>query len=261
MSSQQSATLQFKCALITGGGGGIGFAIAQWLQSIRKEVIIAGRTDSKLQSASKSLNNCPYYSLDTGDVASIPSFSERITVDHPELDCLVNNAGVQRPLDVNHFAVEKADQEIDINIRGPMHLTIGLLPHLKAHKHPVIVNVSSVLGYNPFSIINPVYNGTKAWVHFWTMNLRTQLQGSGIKVVEIAPPTVATDLHRERENPDDNKKENNQSALSLDEFMEDVKAQWGQGKDVIAAGMAKGVVQKWYDAFGEGYEEAAKHYR
>jgi hypothetical protein len=89
--------------------------------------------------------------------------------------------------------LEKADQEIDINIRGPMHLAIGFLEHFKKKEAATIVNVSSVLGFIPFSIINPVYNGTKAWMHFWSMNLRTQLakEGSKVKIVEIVPPTVS----------------------------------------------------------------------
>jgi len=113
----------------------------------------------------------------------------------------------------------------------------------------------------PFSIVNPVYNGTKAWVHFWTMNLRTQLKDSKVKVVEIVPPTVATDLHRDRSNPDDNKKENNQSALSVDEFMEFVTKGWEQDKETIGAGMGVDLVEKWQDAFGEQYGKAAESFK
>lgn len=132
-----------------------------------------------------------YYVLDTGKTSEIAAFVKKIIAEHPEVDCLINNAGVQRPLDVNDFALDKADQEIAINISGPMHLAIGFLDHFKTKKAAVIMNVSSVLGYIPFSIINPVYNGTKAWVHFWTMNLRSQLKESeNIKIVEIVPPTV-----------------------------------------------------------------------
>jgi short-subunit dehydrogenase involved in D-alanine esterification of teichoic acids len=193
------STLSFNTALITGGGGGIGYALAKHLISINKKVIIAGRTESKLKEAVQTLgNSTAYYLLDTGDIASIPEFIAKLTTEHPDVDCLINNAGVQRLLDVNDFDLAKADEEININIRGPMHLAIGLLPHLKSKKSATIVNVSSVLGFVPFSIINPVYNGTKAWLHFWTMNLRTQLakdgEGRGIQVVEIAPPTVATEL-------------------------------------------------------------------
>lgn len=153
-------TLDFKCALVTGGGGGIGFAIAQYFIAQNKKVIICGRTESKLQEASAQLQNCTHYVLDTGNIESIPTFITKVTSEHPELDCVVNNAGVQRPLDVNQMKpdefLEKADNEVSINIRGPMHLAMGLLPHLKQKSGAVIMNVSSVLGFIPFSIVNPV---------------------------------------------------------------------------------------------------------
>lgn len=99
--------------------------------------------------------------------------------EHPDLDCIVNNAGVQRQLEVlrhNEDLLDKADQEIDINIRGPLHLTLHLLPHLQKQNNPVVINVSSILGFLPFAFINPIYNGSKAWLHSWTMTLRTQLR-------------------------------------------------------------------------------------
>lgn len=256
--------LNFKCAVITGGGGGIGRALAEWLLKEGKKVIIVGRTESKLATASgemkqSSHSDVPYYVLDTGKVADITGFVERVIQDHPDVDCLINNAGIQRPFNVlQDFDLTKADQEIDINIRGPLHLALRLLPHLlKNPSGAVIVNVGSVLGYNPFSIINPVYNGTKAWVHFWSMNLRTQLAGTKVRVVEIVPPTVATDLHRERSDPDDNKKEKNPDALTVDEFMSDVAAQWKDGKTTIGAGMSKQIVGQWFGEFGDTYDKAA----
>ncbi|KAF4855218.1 putative oxidoreductase DltE [Colletotrichum siamense] len=253
--------LGFQCAVITGGAGGIGKVMAQHFISKGKKILLAGRTESKLQETTKEIGAAGYYVLDTGDVDSIPSFVKKITTDHPELDCLVNNAGVQRPLEVlkDDDFLSKADQEININIRGPMHLALGLLPHLQKKESALIINVSSVLGFIPFSIINPVYNGTKAWLHFWSMNLRTQLKngGSKIRVVEIAPPTVATDLHRERSDPNDNKKENNPNALSVDEFMEEVAKKLENGDETIGPGMAGEVIDHWYGAFGEQYAKAA----
>jgi len=255
-------TLDFKCALVTGGGGGLGYAMSEWLISQGKKIIIAGRTKSKLQDAAKKLeHNTAYYVLDTGDVKAIPAFIKKVTSEHPEVDCLINNAGVQRPLDVNDFDLVKADQEIAINITGPMHLAIGFLPHLKSKPFGVIMNVSSVLGYVPFSIINPVYNGTKAWMHFWTMNLRTQLKDSKIKVVEIVPPTVATDLHRERSDPDDNKKDKNPNALSVEEFIEYVSKGWKEDKDTIGAGSGEKLVERWYNEFWPDYEKPAASFK
>lgn len=171
-----SNNLHFQCALVTGGGGGIGKELSKYLISKGKKVIIAGRTESTLQSTAKEIGASAYYVLDTGAISDIPRFVQTVTSEHPELDCLVNNAGVQRPLEVLKQDADdflgKADNEINTNIRGPMHLAVGLLPHLKSKPHALVVNVSSVLGFVPFSIINPVYNGTKAWLHFWSMNLR-----------------------------------------------------------------------------------------
>lgn len=171
---------------------------------------------------------------------------------------------MQRPFQIlgpdYGFDLEKADQEIDTNIRGPMHLCVSLVPHFNSlSEGGVIMNVSSVLGYNPFSVVNPVYNGTKAWVHFFTMNLRSQLRqaGSRIKVVEIVPPTVETALHRERKDPDDNKKSHGQkAALSVEEFMEEIVEGWKKDEDTCAAGMGHEVVGKWYDTYGEAYSKA-----
>ncbi|KAK9893976.1 NAD(P)-binding protein [Cystobasidium minutum MCA 4210] len=252
--------LDFTCAVVTGGGGGIGKAISQWLVNQGKKVIIVGRTESTLKDSANEIGATGYYVLDTGDIPAIEPFVKKVLKAHPEVDCLINNAGVQRPLDVNNFDLQKADQEIAINISGPMHLAIEMLDHLKSKPSATIINVGSVLGYNPFSIINPVYNGTKAFVHFWTMNLRTQLKGSNISVIEVAPPTVATDLHREREDPDDNKKEKNKNALSLDEFIEFFARGMKENKDTIAAGMAIDVVDKWYAAYGEAYAQAGDAY-
>jgi len=93
------------------------------------------------------------------------------------------------------------------------------------------------------------------------MNLRTQLRrdedGRRIRVVEIVPPTVATDLHRERSDPDDNKKERNEAALSVDEFVRDVARGLDEGRETIGAGMGQAMVDRWMGEFGPDYEKAA----
>jgi len=259
-----ASTLSFKCAVITGGYAGLGLAMAKSLIKQGKSVILVGRTGEKAETTAKEIGALDSYELDTGEISEIPDFVAMVIKDHPEVDCLINNAGVQRPFQVlgpdYGFDLDKADQEIDINIRGPMHLTLGFLKHFNSLENGgVIMNVSSVLGFNPTSVVNPVYNGTKAWLHFFSTNIRTQLQqaGSKVKVVEIVPPTVETDLHRERKDPDDNKKsKGNKSAMSVDEFIADVEAGWKEDKDTIPAGPAKAVVAKWFDAYGEGYQKA-----
>lgn len=260
------STLSFSTALITGGGGGIGKGLAESLIKKGKKVIIAGRTESKVKDAAAEIGAEAYYVLDVSDTSSIAPFIEKITKEHPDLDCVINNAGVQRPFQIlgpdYDFDLSKADQEIDTNIRGPMHLCVGLAKHFNDKKNGgVIMNVSSVLGFQPFSLVNPVYNGTKAWLHFFTLNLRTQLAkaDSKVKVVEIVPPTVETDLHRERQDPDDNKKsKGNKQALSLEEFVQQVEKGWDADDDTIAPGMAAEIVKTWQDALGSKYEEMVK---
>ncbi|KAI1284154.1 NAD(P)-binding protein [Xylaria sp. FL0933] len=254
--------MDFKCALITGGGGGIGKALAQYFISQGKKVVIAGRTESNLQTASKEIGAAAYYVLDTGAVSEIPAFTRKVISEHPDLDCLVNNAGVQRPLSVTDMAPDeflgKADQEIDINIRGPMHLALHFLSHFKEKPSALIINVSSALGFVPFSLVNPVYNGTKAWLHFWSINLRAQLEGTNVKVVEIAPPTVETALHREREDPDDNKKGSNPNALTLDEFVSEVSKWLKNGDETVGAGMAVDLIKQWDDSMGSVFRKLRK---
>ncbi|ORY34556.1 short-chain dehydrogenase [Naematelia encephala] len=231
-----------------------------------KKILLAGRSEKSLADTAKEINAAGYYVLDTGDTDSIPAFIEKITTEHPDLDCLINNAGVQRPFQVHgpdyDFDLSKADQEIAINIRGPLHLSVGLCQkHFNTLENgAVIMNVTSQLGFIPFSVINPVYNGTKAWLHSFSVNLRTQLEkaGSKVKVVEIVPPAVETDLHRERLDPDDNKRHKGSKALTIEEFMADVVEGWENDSDIVAAGNAKAAVRAWQEAFGDKYAEAIK---
>ncbi|SMQ50441.1 unnamed protein product [Zymoseptoria tritici ST99CH_1A5] len=258
------STLSFTLALITGGAGGLGRAMAESLIAQGKSVIIAGRTESTLKQTAREIGAKDYFVIDVSDISSIKAFVTDITTKYPDLDCVINNAGVQRPFQIlgpdYDFDLTKADQEIDTNIRAPLHLCVQLVPHLNSRPNGgVIMNISSILGYNPTSLINPVYNGSKAWVAFFTTNLRSQLKqaGSNIKVVEIVPPSVETALHRERQDPDDNKRaKGNQSALTIEEFMKDVELGWREDRDRVSAGPGKELVEMWEGTFGERYEKA-----
>ncbi|KAL9111984.1 MAG: hypothetical protein Q9227_003604 [Pyrenula ochraceoflavens] len=260
-------TLSFSTVLITGGAVGLGRAMAEYLISQKKKVILAGRNGSLLRSTSSEIGAAGYYVLDTGNLSSIPDFVKTLTREHPDLDCLINNAGVQRPFQVMgptyDFDQDKRNNEININLRGPMRLSLNLLPHLNERPNGgVIMNVSSVLGFVPTSLINPAYNGSKAWLHFLSMNLRSQLEleGSKVKVVEIVPPSVAPNLHRERADPDDNKKtKGNKTGLTIKEFMEEVAEGWKNNLDTVTAGAGKDIVEKWFDTYGGLYGKSV-HY-
>lgn len=250
--------LDFKCALITGSGGGLGYKMAEWFLGQGKQVILVGRTESNLKEASSKLQGSPpYYVFDTGKVADVPSFRDRVIKEHPEVDCLINNAGVQRPLDVTDMDLAALDQEIDINVRGPIHLGNAFLKHFAAKPHAVIMNVTSVLGFVPFSIINPGYNGTKAYMHSYSMAQRVQLKNTSVRVVEIAPPQVHTALHRDREDPDDNNPAKSKASLTPDQFMKEVAEQLQEDKDFASAGPGRALTQQWHDMFVDGRFQGA----
>lgn len=230
-----------------------------------KKVLLAGRTEESLKSTASEIGAAGYYLLDVGNTSFLAGFVSKITSEHPELDCIINNAGVQRPLQIfgpdYDFDLQKADQEIDIDIRGPMHLSVLLIrEHFdKKEKGGVVMNVSSVLGFVPFSVVNPVYNGAKAWLHFFTTNLRTQVKQAGkekIRIVEIVPPAVESDLHRERVDPDDNKRhQGNKIALTQEEFMDEVRKGWEEGQETITAGPGNEIVSEWDSTMGKRYEK------
>ena len=274
---KQPQALGFQCALVTGAAGGLGKAMTEYLYlEAGKQVILVGRTESTLQATSRELgskrrdgttvgegvSDVPYYVLDTGKVEEIPAFVKRVTKDHPQVDCLINNAGVQRELHVTDLDLARLDEEIDINIRGPIHLATALLPHFKTKAGgAVIMNVTSVLGFNPTSLINPGYNGTKAYMHFFSMAQRAQLKDTNVRVIEVAPPAVGTDLHRDREDPDDNKKHKNPTALTVEEFMQELTQGWKEDKDLISAGPGVKLIQTWQDTFGGKFGEVAEKYK
>src|ERR1700729_933610 len=103
---------------------------------VGKSVIIAGRPESSLKKAATEIGATAYYVLDVSNTLSHSPFIKEITSKHPELDCLINNAGVQRPFQIlgpdYNFDLDAADQEIDTNIRGPLHLSVGLVPHFNS---------------------------------------------------------------------------------------------------------------------------------
>ncbi|KAG8686767.1 hypothetical protein FRC11_008401 [Ceratobasidium sp. 423] len=247
----------WKTALITGGGGGLGKAFAQSLIKRGKKVYIAGRTESNLAQTAKEIGAAGYFVVDVGNTSSLPAFVEKVTKEVPEVDCLINNAGIQKPLNFEEGAdLNAINQEININITGLVHLCALFIPHLKTKPHASIQNVGSVLAYIPIAIV-PVYCATKAFVKSFTLSLREQLRSTNITVVEISPPMVESDLHRDHDNPDNNKKANSPHALTQEEWMADVEKGWDGGKEEIGAGFSQIGIDTWRKAFGELHSQLA----
>ena len=112
---------------------------------------------------------------------------------------LINNAGIQRMIDFTSGMNnrDKDEDEIDINLKAPVRMCELFVSLLMKQKQAAIVNVSSGLGFCPIAVM-PVYCATKAAIHSFTVSLRHQLRNTSVKVFEIIPPMVDTDLDKGR---------------------------------------------------------------
>lgn len=181
--------------LITGGGSGIGKALAEAFHKKGNKVIIAGRRADALQAVASTNPGMEYRTLDIADASSIPAFAAELTASFPDLNVILNNAGIMAPemiADAPAY-LDTAERTIAINLLGPIRLTAALLPHLKTKGEASILTVSSGLAFVPLAL-TPTYSASKAAIHSYSKSIRQQLKGTGIEVIEIAPPYVQTEL-------------------------------------------------------------------
>lgn len=180
--------------LVTGGSSGIGLAIVECFLQAGSEVVICGRREDKLREAQARYPDVHIRVCDLEDGAQRIALFDWAVREFPRLDVLVNNAGIQRRFDVTQNTQwEPIQQEIAINFEAQVHLCMLFLPHLLKQEHPTIINITSGLSFVPLAAA-PIYSATKAALHSFTASLRHQLAKTPIKVVEIIPPAVNTDL-------------------------------------------------------------------
>lgn len=177
--------------LITGGGSGIGRALAEALHSRGNKIIIAGRRESLLDAVTDANPGMESMLLDIQDGADIAAFAKQAVERFPALNVVVNNAGIMKP--EQQIDLATAEETIATNLLGPIRLTAALLPHLLTQPRASVVTVSSGLAFVPLAA-TPTYSATKAAIHSWSMALREQLKATAVEVIEIAPPYVQTEL-------------------------------------------------------------------
>ncbi|TBC86506.1 SDR family NAD(P)-dependent oxidoreductase [Rhizobium leguminosarum] len=180
--------------LITGGTSGIGRGLAEAFQRLGNQVIIAGRRQSRLDEITAANPGMLGFQLDVQDPTAIDAFADRVRTKIPELNVLVNNAGISRPESlIAETDLSISRDIIETNIISVLHLTAVLLPILKAKPHASIITTTSGLAFVPRNNF-PTYCASKAFLHSWLQSLRVQLRGSSIEVLELAPPYVQTEL-------------------------------------------------------------------
>lgn len=181
--------------LITGGGSGIGRALAEALHAEGNTVIVAGRRQAALQEVVAGNPGIESETLDIAEASSIAEFAARVTARFPALNVVINNAGIMKAEDLTAEPVDldAAEATVATNLLGPIRLIAALLPYLKAQPSATVMTVSSGLAFVPLAA-TPTYSATKAAIHSYSESLRHQLRGTSVEVIEIAPPAVATDL-------------------------------------------------------------------
>ena len=220
--------------LITGGGSGIGAGLAAAFHARGSRVIVAGHRRVRVEAVAARHPGMEAEVVDVADPDQVAALAERVAERWPELDMVISNAGIQRlfdfagsgPLDATELG-----REVDVNLKGVIHIANAFLPLLKGRPHSRLVNVGSGLGYVPLSAA-PIYSATKAAVHSFTVALRWQFRSSTVQIVELIPPVVVTDLHRnlDRIPP---------RAMELDAFVAAAMAGLDAGREEIVVGLAK----------------------
>jgi uncharacterized oxidoreductase len=229
--------------LITGGSTGIGLAFAKKFVELGNEVIITGRSQEKLDAATKETPQLRALRSDAADSAAIKALAGEMMKSHPKLNVLFNNAGI---LVYRNLAVagdlDALTSEIDINLSGPIRLVAALIEQLKRNKG-TIINVSSGLAFVPLQAA-PVYCATKAAMHSYTITLRQQLADHGVEVVELMPPSVKTNL---APIPDDGRVK----VITTDVVVEATLKALARGATEIRPGQANGL--RFMSRFAPGF--------
>jgi uncharacterized oxidoreductase len=187
--------LRSNTILITGGTGGIGYELAKQLAALGNTILVTGRDQAKMDRVKAAFPNIHTFQSDVSDPEAIAALYAKVTRQFPELNILINNAGIMRKISVYDKAgsLEDITREIGINLSGPIRMVKQFLPHLTTKSEAAIMNVSSSLAFVPLPI-SPVYCATKAGLHSFTESLRVQLKNTRVKVFELAPPMVQTEL-------------------------------------------------------------------
>lgn len=199
---------------IPGATSGIGLALALALRGKGNTVIVGGRRTELLEQIAAANPGVGTVRIDTTDPDDVSATSKAVIEQWPELDVLIPMAGIMRAEDWTRSGVASgAEQVVETNLLGPIRLIDAFIDHLRSQPGATIMTVSSGLAFAPLKV-TPTYNATKAAIHLLSESIRLQLAGTGVEVVELEPPSVATDLMPGQRD--------SSFAMPLDEFIAEV---------------------------------------
>lgn len=177
--------------LITGGASGIGYEFTKQLCDTNT-VIIVGRNKEKLEKIKKELKNIHIFECDVSNPNEIKALYEIISYEFPNLNILINNAGLMNKLNLqDNLSYEELTKEMNINFNGSVYMTTQFLSLLKKQKTSSIINITSALAFVPMAY-SPIYCASKVALHSFTQSLRIQLKDTNIRVFEVAPSVTKT---------------------------------------------------------------------
>ncbi len=186
---------------ITGSGSGIGRALAEALHNLGNKVIISGRNKERLEETINANPGISAVELNVQDPASIEAAAKQLIEEHPDLNVLINNAGIIHSDDAAGVIDEDVlVSTVKTNLLGPIRMTSALIEHLKSKEEAVVINTTSILGFMPLAA-TAVYSATKAALHTYTLSQRYMLKDTPVKVLEIVPPWVQSNNNEPRAMP------------------------------------------------------------
>ena len=238
--------------LITGGGSGIGRALAEMFHRKGNTVIIAGRNQEKLAEVTTANKGIKSHVLDINNVASIKDFVSVVTKEHSSLNVVIHNAGIMKPEIVGDGDSSIAEDIIITNLLGQIRLNSAILMQLKAQVSGTIITVSSGLAFLPrFDF--PTYCATKAAIHSYTQSLREQLRSTNIAVIELIPPYVQTELTGPEQT-------NDLRAMPLTDFIQEVTTILETNPDAREIIVERVLFQRTAESSGE-YDERYEQFQ
>lgn len=242
---------------ITGGGSGIGRGLAEGLHKRGNKVIISGRRKGHLDSVAKANPGIEVVELDIADSESIKGVAKKLTAEHPDLNVLINNAGIMEPDQAAGVIDDRLlVSTVTTNLLGPVRPSSALMDQLKSRRGVIMYN-TSVLAFVPMAA-TAIYSATKAALHSYVLSQRFLLRDSGVRVLEIAPPWVRTELMNSQDA---------EQAMPLDQFIRQTLDVLGTEADEMLVEAAKPLRanpgfeehalvnrlnQQWQKLFGRG---------